>query len=101
MSLAGSAALAAAATGIAGFDASSSNVKNIHLRIHTRARNVPDKVGRLIRQYCAAYVVCKQCRGAHTTLTRDDDANIRKRGHATSMIIKCIDCQAGAFVKPI
>lgn len=64
------------------------------LRIHTRAKALKDKVGRLLRNYCAEFVACRQCRSAHTTLTRFDDKEIRNRRATTIMDVACQDCGA-------
>ena len=93
VNLAGRGALAAAVSGTVGVD--------VQLRIQTRARNVPDKVGRLLRHYCSEFVICKQCRGARTTLTRDDDEHVRRRGHTHNMILTCSSCHARGFVRPL
>jgi len=90
VSIAGDTA-AATSVGVAGDD-----VSFVQLRIHTRARGLGVKVSRLLRQYCLKCVVCSQCQGAHTTLTRADDADIQRRS-STNMVLMCSDCGARRF----
>jgi len=73
-------------------------VSRVQLRIHTRARNLKDKVNRLLRRYCMAFVTCKQCHSARTVLTRGDDRNIQNRS-STTMELCCLDCHARSFVR--
>jgi len=73
-------------------------ISRVQLRIHTRARNIKDKVNRLLRRYCMAFVTCQQCRSARTVLTRGDDRNIHTRP-STTMELCCLDCHARSFVR--
>ena len=81
---------------------------------HTRARNLKDKVNRLLRRYCMAFVTCKQCHSARTVLTRGDDRNIQNRSSTTQVIrlirqdktrssttmeLSCLDCHARLFMR--
>mmetsp|Transcript_5953 Transcript_5953/g.10082 ORF Transcript_5953/g.10082 Transcript_5953/m.10082 type:complete len:444 (-) Transcript_5953:517-1848(-) len=72
----------------------------LQLRLHTRARALMDKVCKLLRKYCHEFVSCKQCRSAQTTLTRNDDKDVRRRATA-DMILTCRECSACTFVRRI
>lgn len=72
----------------------------LQLRLHTRARALMDKVCKLLRKYCVEFVSCKQCRSAQTTLTRNDDKDIRRRATA-DMVLTCRECGASTFARRI